>query len=84
MKQPAKRASERKLRPFVVYETWTRARVVLASSQSDALEIGEPAADPSMPYGPTARLKAAGPLTLSNWHAVALPEATRLPRSRRS
>ena len=48
---------------FVVYEIWTRARVVEAHSMHDALTHNEPA--PMLDTG----------LSLSNWHAQPLDEA---------
>lgn len=46
---------------YVVYEVWTRSRVVDADSQSDAYDKSEPPAR-------------AG-LSLCNWHVVELPVA---------
>jgi hypothetical protein len=45
---------------FVVYEVWTRAKVVEAASEEQALLDNEPS-------------PGAG-LNLANWHAVAVPE----------
>ena len=45
---------------YVVYEIWTKARVIEASSYSDAYTKGEPA--------PRSGEFARGGLRLSNWH----------------
>jgi hypothetical protein len=44
---------------FVVYEVWTRHKVVQAESESEALEAAEP--------------KPITGMSLSNWHAVEVP-----------
>lgn len=44
---------------YVVYEVWTRSRVIDADSESDAYDKGEPAARAGM--------------NLCNWHVVEIP-----------
>ena len=51
------------MKTFVVYEVWTRSRVVAALSEDDALERHSPA-------------PAAGDLSLANWYAVEVPLAS--------
>lgn len=41
---------------FVVYEVWTRARVIEAKDQHDAYDVGEPVPQADM--------------SLCNWHVV--------------
>ena len=47
---------------FVVYEVWTKARVVEAETQSMAYDVGDPDPRPAKEYG----------MSLCNWHAVAI------------
>lgn len=49
---------------FVVYEVWSKARVVEAESLAEALEQNEPSIDPARLCG----------LNLGNWHAVPVLE----------
>lgn len=53
---------------FVIYEVWTRSRVVEAENEVAALADNEP-------------LSRGDDLSLCNWHAVALPEEPTQSRS---
>ena len=55
---------------YVVYEIWTRARVVEAENLSDAYNVGEPTKRGVVGLG------------LSNWHVVRMADTPEPPTSR--
>ncbi len=49
---------------FVVYEVWTRSRLVRAADADHAYEVGDPTVNDDMP----------NELELCNWHVVQVPD----------